>query len=180
MVNSSFINRNAVRVECGRRLPLPLTPLILPTLSRLFSHHCSQSPLSQITPRLRPLLSPRPTEPTPTPAHAGSPSLVTTLAQRSADKRNFIYYSKGFRRSRSEFCTFPTSIQRFHVEDVNALHFTEDFETLETGGLVDVGGDGTGLGSGGEEVFFCLDVCGRGEAVNILLGCRRGIEREMR
>lgn len=119
-------------------------------------------------------------EPTPTPAHAGSPSLVTTLAQRSADKRNFIYYSKGFRRSRSEFCTFPTSIQRFHVEDVNALHFTEDFETLETGGLVEVGGDGTGLGSGGEEVFFCLDVCGRGEAVNILLGRRRGIEREMR
>lgn len=65
-----------------------------------------------------------------------------------------IYQDKGFYGSRSELCTFPTGIQRFHVEDVNALHFAEDFETLEAGGLVEIGGDGAGFGTRGKEVFF--------------------------
>ena len=34
--------------------------------------------------------------------------------------------------------------QGLHVEDVDALHFAEDFETLETGRLFEIGGDGAG------------------------------------
>lgn len=44
---------------------------------------------------------------------------------------------------------FATSIQWFHVEDVDTLHFAEDFEALEAGGLVEVGGDGARFGAGG-------------------------------
>ena len=58
-----------------------------------------------------------------------------------------------------EICTFPAGVQRFHIEDVDALHFAEDFETLEAGGLVEVGGDGARFGAGREEVFFCSDFC---------------------
>lgn len=54
--------------------------------------------------------------------------------------------------------TLAGSIQRLQVKDVNALHFTDEFETLETGGLFDIGRDGTGLSTGGDEVFFGLDL----------------------
>ena len=39
------------------------------------------------------------------------------------------------------------------------MHFTDQFETIQTGGLVDVAGDGAGLGTRGEEVVFALDFC---------------------
>jgi len=34
-----------------------------------------------------------------------------------------------------------------HVEDINALHLSEDFETLETSGLFEIGGDSTWFGT---------------------------------
>lgn len=74
---------------------------------------------------------------------------------------------KRFYSSGSEICTFPTSIQRFHVEDIDALHFAEDFETLEAGGLVEVGWDGAGFGAGGKEVLFCFDFCRRDDGVSV-------------
>lgn len=46
-----------------------------------------------------------------------------------------------------------------HVEDVDALHLSEDFETLDTGGLLDIGGDGAGRGTGADKVIDVLDVC---------------------
>lgn len=55
--------------------------------------------------------------------------------------------------------TLSRSVQGPHVENVNALHFTDEFETLETGGLVDVRGDSSGLGTGGHQVFFGFDFC---------------------
>ena len=55
--------------------------------------------------------------------------------------------------------TLSACIERLHVEDVDALHLSEDFETLETGGLVNVGGDGTGLGTSGHKVVLILDLC---------------------
>ena len=48
-------------------------------------------------------------------------------------------------------------IQRAHVEDVDALHLTQDLETLETSGLLQIRGDGTGLGAGSEEILLSLD-----------------------
>lgn len=54
--------------------------------------------------------------------------------------------------------TLSACVEGLHVEDVDALHLSEDFETLETGGLVNVGGDGTGLGTRGHQVMLVLDL----------------------
>jgi hypothetical protein len=54
--------------------------------------------------------------------------------------------------------TRSACVEGLHVEDVDALHLSEDFETLETGGLVDVGGDGTGLGTSGHKVMLVYDL----------------------
>lgn len=50
-------------------------------------------------------------------------------------------------------------VEGAHVEDVDALHLTQDLETLETGGLLEVRGDGAGLGAGTEQVLLALDLC---------------------
>lgn len=55
--------------------------------------------------------------------------------------------------------SFPRGIQGPHVEDVDTLHLSEDFQTLDTGGLLEVGGDGTGLSTGPNKVVDGLDVC---------------------
>ena len=54
--------------------------------------------------------------------------------------------------------TLSACVEGLHVKDVDALHLSEDFETLETGGLVNVGGDGTGLGTSGHKVVLILDL----------------------
>lgn len=50
-------------------------------------------------------------------------------------------------------------VEGAHVEDVDALHLTENLETLETGGLLEIGRDGTGGGTRTEEVLLALDLC---------------------
>lgn len=54
--------------------------------------------------------------------------------------------------------TFAGGIEGTHVEDVNALHLSDEFQTLETGGLVEIGGNGTGLSTGSEEIILNLDL----------------------
>ena len=49
-------------------------------------------------------------------------------------------------------------VQRAHVEDVHALHLSENLETLETGSLLEIGGDGAGSSAGTEEIFIALDL----------------------
>lgn len=56
---------------------------------------------------------------------------------------------------------FPTCAGRVkgrHVEDIDTLDLSEKFETLETGGLIDVGGDGAGRGTGSDKVGSVLDL----------------------
>lgn len=65
-------------------------------------------------------------------------------------------------------------VERLHVEDVDALHFAEDFEALETGGLLEVGGDGAGWGARGEEVVLGGDFCGAMSAGARREECRGG------
>lgn len=55
--------------------------------------------------------------------------------------------------------SFPRGIQGLHVEDVNTLHLAQNLQTLDTSGLLQVGGDGAGLGTGSHEVVDGLDVC---------------------
>lgn len=55
--------------------------------------------------------------------------------------------------------TLAGGIQGTHVEDVDALHLSDELETLETGGLEVVGRDGTGLGTRGNQVILDLDLC---------------------
>ena len=55
--------------------------------------------------------------------------------------------------------TLAGGVQGTHVENVDALHLSDELQTLETGGLDEVGRDGTGLGTGGEKVILALDLC---------------------
>lgn len=50
-------------------------------------------------------------------------------------------------------------IQWPHVEDVDTLHLSENLKTLNTGGLLEVGRDGTGGSTGADEIIYGLDVC---------------------
>lgn len=56
-------------------------------------------------------------------------------------------------------CAKAAGVEGAHVEDVDALHLTEDLETLKTSGLLEVGGNGAGLGTGAEKVVLALDLC---------------------
>jgi hypothetical protein len=56
-------------------------------------------------------------------------------------------------------CAQAACVEGRHVENIDALHLTENLETLETGGLLEIGGDGTGLGTGTVEVILALDLC---------------------
>jgi hypothetical protein len=53
--------------------------------------------------------------------------------------------------------TETAGVQWPHVEDVDTLHLSENFETLKTGRLLGIGGDGTGLRTGGQKVGLGLD-----------------------
>lgn len=55
--------------------------------------------------------------------------------------------------------TLARGVQGAHVEDVDALHLAENLETLETGGLLEVGRDGSGGGTGATKVVLRLDLC---------------------
>jgi hypothetical protein len=44
--------------------------------------------------------------------------------------------------------TKTAGVQWPHVEDIDTLHLSEDFETLKTGRLLGIGGNGTGLRTG--------------------------------
>lgn len=67
-------------------------------------------------------------------------------------------------------CAEARGIKRAHVEDVNALHLAENFETLETSRLLDIGRDGAGGGTGAEKVVNGLDLL---DALD--LGIRNGV-----
>lgn len=55
--------------------------------------------------------------------------------------------------------TLPASIKRAHVEDINTLHLSKNFETLKTSSLLEIGGHGTRLGTLGEKVGLGSDLC---------------------
>lgn len=54
--------------------------------------------------------------------------------------------------------SLAAGVKRAHVEDVDALHLTQDLETLKTSSLLEVGRNGTGLGTRTEEVILSLDL----------------------
>lgn len=55
--------------------------------------------------------------------------------------------------------SLAAGIKRTHVEDVNALHLSENFQTFQTGSLLEIGRDGTGLGTRTEKILVRLDLC---------------------
>lgn len=55
--------------------------------------------------------------------------------------------------------TLPASIERAHVEDINTLHLSKNFETLKTSSLLEIGGHGTRLSTLGEKVGLGSDLC---------------------
>lgn len=71
--------------------------------------------------------------------------------------------------------SLSAGVQGSHVEDVDALHLSENLETLQTGGLFQVGGDGAFFGAGGEEVFKAGEFCGAVRGGDVSGGLRRAI-----
>jgi hypothetical protein len=55
--------------------------------------------------------------------------------------------------------TEAAGVQGPHVEEVNALHLSKKFKTLETCGLFGIGGNGSGLRTRGQKVLSSLDLC---------------------
>jgi hypothetical protein len=56
-------------------------------------------------------------------------------------------------------CAQAAGIEGGHVEDVDVVHLTENLETLDTGGLLEVGGNGSGLSTRAEKIVLSLDLC---------------------
>lgn len=54
--------------------------------------------------------------------------------------------------------TPSAGIQGPHVEDIHSLHLAQNLQPLETGRLLEIGGHGTRLTAGREEVVFGGDV----------------------
>lgn len=65
------------------------------------------------------------------------------------------------RLRRDKLPTLPRGIQRPHVENVIALHLAQQFQTLQTGRLVEIRRDGAGLGTRSEQIVLSLDLCER-------------------
>lgn len=76
---------------------------------------------------------------------------IPSVLSRNTASQNF----PGVSRERTD----TASIQWPHVEDVDALHLSENFETLQTGGLLEIGGDGSGLRTRANKVGLGLDLC---------------------
>jgi hypothetical protein len=55
--------------------------------------------------------------------------------------------------------TFARSVQRLHIEDINALHFPQDFQSLQTRRLLKIGGDSPYCRARTDEVCLALDLC---------------------
>jgi hypothetical protein len=77
--------------------------------------------------------------------------------------------------------TLPAGIKRAQVEDIHALHLSKNFETLKTSGLLEVGGHGTGCGTGrGKKVLLAGDLCGwEGVVSAMLVHLSRGSSRRV-
>lgn len=52
-------------------------------------------------------------------------------------------------------------VERSHVENVNSFHLAENFQTLQTSGLLEIGRDGAGVSTRTEEVNVGLDLCSK-------------------
>ena len=60
------------------------------------------------------------------------------------------------------------SVKRLHVKNVDPLHFSENLQSFETGGLFEVGGDGARFGARADQVLRVADFCSRGQRYYIL------------
>jgi hypothetical protein len=49
-------------------------------------------------------------------------------------------------------------VERSHVEDINPLHLSQNFQTFQTGGLLEVGRDGTTGSSGRKQIGLGFDL----------------------
>ena len=56
-------------------------------------------------------------------------------------------------------CTFARSIQRLHVEDINTLHLSKNFQSLQTSRLLKIRWDGARCCSGRKQIGLSLDFC---------------------
>lgn len=71
--------------------------------------------------------------------------------------RIYAHVTVATRTSNNSSHTETAGVQWPHVEDIDTLHLSKDFETLKTGGLLGVGRDSTGLRTRGQKIVVVLD-----------------------
>jgi len=64
--------------------------------------------------------------------------------------------------------------QRLHIENVDSFLLSEDFKTVQTSSLFNIGRHGSGLGSRGHQILFAVNICDMraDESVSNLRLCR--------
>lgn len=60
----------------------------------------------------------------------------------------------------------PGRVQRLHVEDIDALHFPQNLEPFQAGGLFIVRRHGSGRGPGRLQIFFGFHLCAIGRKMS--------------
>lgn len=66
--------------------------------------------------------------------------------------------------------TLARSIQWLHVEDIDSLHLSKNFETFETGSLLQIGGNGTWFTARWQKIVLALELCAIISATALLRG----------
>lgn len=100
--------------------------------------------------------------------HAEPKDLVRVLGETSAS--NKLLLTGGADHNGLLNGALVRGVQGLHVENVDALHLTENLETLETSRLLKIRRDGTSLGTGADEVVNGLDI---GESLDLGSRCLR-------
>ena len=91
------------------------------------------------------------------PAYCSTPADLTMMGLARVPVKPVSPCSRVLPMARNFTCA--RGVQRPHIEDIYTLHLSEDFETLKTSGLLEIGRDGTGGGTGTEKVVKALDLC---------------------
>ena len=102
------------------------------------------------------------------PAYCSSPKDLTMIGSAKVPKyTQHVSVNTSRRHGRSSNApvgsivvfTGAGGIQWLHVEDINAVHLSENLKTLKTGGLLKIGWDRSNWGSWWEEIGIGLDLC---------------------
>lgn len=104
------------------------------------------------------IIPPKPSSPSQKKKTYAEPVSTMRIRRESSASRKLLL-TRTPHHNRIRHRTQPARIQRAHVENIDALHLTQNLKTLQTSGLFKIGGNGARLGAGAEKVFLAADLC---------------------